>query len=158
VAKQWVEFKSGRDHLIRKEEGVEVTGRIERDGKPLKDVVVALVTADRACGNFFRCDEPATDEEGRFLIPNVPPDREFVMYGKMDSMAGRGVVPSKTFRTGKSGTSSELKTIAVRPGFGPERACRLIRWGGGPVGRQNVLRSRRSLGPAGSDTGFGRPI
>lgn len=117
VAKRWVELKPGRDHLIRMNEGATVTGRIERDGTPLSRVLVGLVTAERRCGQFLRCDELATDQEGRFLIPNVPPETEFVLYAKMDSLTGRGVVPTKTFRTGKSGTTSDIGTLTAQPGF-----------------------------------------
>src|SRR6266536_754660 len=38
VAKRWVKLTPGRDHLVRMEEGVTITGRIVRDGQSLKDV------------------------------------------------------------------------------------------------------------------------
>jgi hypothetical protein len=117
VAKRWVELKPGRDHLIRMTEGVTVTGLIERDGRPMTNVVVGLVTSERRCGEFMRCDGLATDQEGRFLIPNVPPEREFVLYAKMDSLTGRGTLPTKTFRTGKSGTTSKIGALTAEPGF-----------------------------------------
>jgi len=57
----------------------------------------------------------ATDADGHFLFPNVPPEREFVLFAKMDSLQGRGVLPSKTFTTGKTGSSLELGTLEVKP-------------------------------------------
>lgn len=115
VARRWVELKPGRDHLVRMQEGATVTGRIEKDGRPLKGVQVGLTTVDRAAGNFFRLDELATDKDGFFLLPNVPPGRDFVLYAKMESLRGQGAVPSKTFNSGKTGTEIKLGKLAVQP-------------------------------------------
>jgi len=117
VAKRWVELKPGRDHLVRMQEGVAVTGRIENGGKPVKDVQVGVTTVDRTCGNFFRLDELATDKEGFFLLPNVPPDRDFVLYAKMESLRGQGTIPSKNFNTGKTGAEMKLGKLAVQPAY-----------------------------------------
>lgn len=119
VAPRWVQFKPGRDHLVRMQEGVTVTGQVELKGTPAKGVVMGLSTTDRTCGKFFNCDELATDSNGRFLIPNVPPGRQFVLYSKMDSLAGQGVTSGKVFTTGDSGTTTEINKLTVQPG------CRL---------------------------------
>lgn len=115
VAQRWVELKPGGDYLVRMQDGVAVTGQIEQDGRPLKGVIVGLVTKDRACGNFFRCDEIATDADGRFLFMNAPPERKFVFYEKMGSLHGKAAVPSKIFTTGKTGTKSDLGVLRVQP-------------------------------------------
>jgi hypothetical protein len=117
VAKRWVQLKPGRDHLIRMREGVNVTGQIERGGKPLKDVVVGLSTTDRTCGKFFNCDELATDKEGRFLVPNVPPGREFALYSKMNSLHELGFTPGKVVTTGDSGTTLDVGKLSVQHGY-----------------------------------------
>ncbi len=117
VAKRWVELKPGRDHFIRMQEGVNITGQIRRGSEPLKDVVVGLSTTDRTCGKFFNCDELATDKDGRFLIPNVPPGREFAFYSKMNSLHELGFTPGKVFTTGDSGTTLDIGTLAVQPGY-----------------------------------------
>ncbi|HZR16201.1 MAG TPA: carboxypeptidase regulatory-like domain-containing protein [Verrucomicrobiae bacterium] len=119
VAPRWFQFKPGRDHLVRMQGGVTVTGQVELKGKPAKGVVMGLSTTDRTCGKFFNCDELATDKDGRFLMPNVPPGREFVLYSKMDSLAGQGVTPGKVFTTGDSGTTTDVNKLTVQPG------CRL---------------------------------
>jgi hypothetical protein len=69
------------------EEGVTVTGLIERNGRALKDVLVGLATTEHRAGSFFHCDELATDKDGRFALANVPPGREFVLYAKMESLS-----------------------------------------------------------------------
>jgi hypothetical protein len=115
VAKRWVVLKPGSDHLVRMVEGVTVAGLVKDKGMPVRDAVVGLTTSDRACGNYYNCDELATDAEGRFLFPNVPAEREFVLFAKMDSLKDRGVIPSKTFTTGKTGSSVDIGTIEIKP-------------------------------------------
>ena len=116
-AKRWVELKPGRDHLVRGEEGVTVTGRVVRMGKPLQGVVIGLTTSDRKAGQMLRCEEIASDKEGRFLVPNVPPEREFVLYATMASLKGLGALPTKTLTTGKTGTTWDAGSMPVQPGF-----------------------------------------
>lgn len=131
LAKRWAELKPGRDHVLRMETGVLVTGTIEADGKPLADVLVGAVTADRACGEFFRCDELATDKAGFFAIPNVPAGRDFVLYATMASLRGKGAVVPRTFRTGGSGGAQKLGTLTVTPGH--RLAGRVVLSDGKPV-------------------------
>lgn len=116
LAKRWAALEPGADHLIRMEEGVMLTGRIEREGRAVPGVVVGAVTADRTAGNFFRCDELATDEDGRFGLPNMPPDREFIFYAKMDSLGDRGALPPRRFQAGKTGGTVDLGTLPLQPG------------------------------------------
>jgi hypothetical protein len=115
VAKRWVALTPGKDHLIRMQEGVAVTGRIVRNGQPLSGVAVGLVTKDRVCGNCLRCDTLATDKEGRFILGNVPPEREFVLYATMDSLRNKGGVESRIFTTGKTGTTLDLGKLETKP-------------------------------------------
>src|SRR5262249_29155701 len=44
VAKRWVELTPGRDHLIRMQEGVTLTGTVRHDGRPLPGAMMGLVT------------------------------------------------------------------------------------------------------------------
>jgi len=92
---------------------------------------VGLVTSDRACGNNLRYDEVATDKDGRFILSNVTPEREFVLYAKMESLRGRGALPTKTFTTGKSGATSDLGALAVQPAH--RLAGRVVLSDGKPV-------------------------
>ena len=131
LAKRWVELRPGRDHLIRMEEGVLVTGMVESGGEPLSDVLVGVVTADRTCGNFFRGDELATDKDGFFALPNVPADREWVLYTTMHSLRGRGAMAPRIFRTGKDGGVVKLGELAVTPGH--RLAGRVVLSDGQPI-------------------------
>ena len=131
AAKRWLELKPGRDYLIRVQDGVTVTGHVVANGQPIKDALVGLVTSDRACGNCLRYDEVATDKDGRFILSNVTPEREFVLYAKMESLGSRGTLPTKTFTTGKSGATSDLGTLAVQPAH--RLAGRVVLSDGKPV-------------------------
>ena len=117
VAKQWISLKPGSDYLIHMREGVTLTGQITRGGQPLKGVLVAVTTTDRTAGNSFNVSDVATDSRGHFQILNVPPNREFVFYTKMDSLHGEGALPNKIFTTGDSCAVQDLGELAVQPAF-----------------------------------------
>jgi hypothetical protein len=131
VAKRWVDLKPGRDHLIRMQEGVAVTGKVRHNGQPMKGVRIGLVTKDRGCGNYLNCDELATDKDGFILLPNIPPGREFVLYSTMDSLHGEGCVPSKIFTTGASGSKIDVGMLEVKPAY--RLAGRVVLSDGKPI-------------------------
>ena len=97
------------------QEGVTVTGTLRRDGRPVKGAVVGLSTKDRTCGSHIRGDELATDKDGFFLLPNVPPGREFVLYAKMESIEGGGALSPVIFTSGATGTRQNLDTLELKP-------------------------------------------
>jgi hypothetical protein len=116
VAKRWVELKPGRDHLIRMQDGATVSGSVWREGKPVKEVVVSLVTRDRVCGRFLRYEELATDKDGHFSLPNVPPNNELVFYARMDSVPQGAQLPIKVFTSGATGSKLDFGKVELRPG------------------------------------------
>ncbi len=136
VAKRRVELIPGRDHLVRMQEGVAVSGRVVRQRDPVQGGVVGLVTRERRCGEFLRGDELATDANGFFLLPNVPPGLEFVLYAKMDSLGG-DTLPSKVFTTGRTGTTLDLGALEVRPAH--RVAGRVVLADGQPIPAQTRL-------------------
>jgi hypothetical protein len=117
VAKQWVTLKPGGDYLIKLPVGVTLAGQVVRDGQPLSGVAIAAATKDHRCGVYFHCDATFTDSNGRFLLLNVPPNREFVVYGTMKSLAGSGVLPVKDVTTGDSGLVQDLGQLVIQPAF-----------------------------------------
>jgi len=117
VAQRWVELKPGTDHLIRMQEGVSVSGNISRGGLPAPGVVVGLTTKDRTCGSYLHCDEIAATTNGFFTVANVPADREFVLYAKMDSLRGTGALVSKIFTTGKTGSRHNFGELEIKPAW-----------------------------------------
>jgi hypothetical protein len=111
--------------------GVTVTGHLTRHGRPLKGISVSVGTTDRTCGKFFNGNEASTDENGHFQILNVPPDREFVFFTKMDSLHGDGALTGSVFTTGHSGAVQDLGDLAVQPAF--KVAGRIMLSDGKPV-------------------------
>lgn len=150
VAKQWVTLKPGGDYLLKLPEGVTLTGQVLRDGQPLKGVSIAATTKDRTCGVYFNCDAVSTDSNGRFLLLNVPPSREFFVYTTMRSLDGSGALPNKIIKTGKSGLVQDLGQLVVQPAFSV--AGRIVLTDGKPVppdtrlylGRQDAMDSVES--------------
>jgi hypothetical protein len=65
--------------------------------------------------NSLHGDELATDKDGFFLLPNVTPEREFVLYSKMKSRSGDTLLPSVIFNTGLTGTRHDLGTLEPKP-------------------------------------------
>lgn len=147
VAKQWVTFKPGSDYLIKLPEGVSLTGQVLRDGQPIQGVSIAATTTDRTCGVYFNCDAAATDTNGRFLLLNVPPNREFVVFTTMKSLHGDGALPDKIITTGNSGAVQDLGNLEVQPAY--TIAGRVVLSDGKPVpantrmflGRQKAMDS-----------------
>ena len=131
VAKQWVSLKPGGDYLIRMREGVTVTGTIVRNGQPVRDVALAVVTTDRTCGKYFNGHDTTTDRDGRFQMWNVPPDREFYIYSRMASSPGPGALPARKFTTGASGSSQDLGKLLLQTAF--KVAGRVVLSDGKPI-------------------------
>lgn len=117
VAKQWVTLKPGGDYLLKLPDGVTLTGQVLRDGQPVKGASIAATTSDRICGVYFNCDAVATDSQGRFLLLNVPPNREFAVFTTMKSLNGNGALPDKILTTGDSGTVQDLGKLEIQPAF-----------------------------------------
>src|SRR5688500_10542670 len=66
-------------------EGAALRGRVLLNGKPLKDVVIGAVSVDRS-ENFSGDYEYASNEEGVFYFPTLPPNRPYYVYGMMGSL------------------------------------------------------------------------
>jgi len=117
AAKRWVDLTPGKDHIIRLEAGVAVRGRVMKGAAPLKDVVVAMVTTERACGTFLHDFEAVTDKDGGFLIMNVTPRNEYFLYARMGSLKDHGSLPLKTVRTADTGSRVDLGDLSVQRAY-----------------------------------------
>ena len=109
LAKRRMWLDTGKAHLLRLKDGVGVVGRLLHDDKPLASVSVSMNTEDRSSEVFMRGFDMATDAEGRFKLPNIPPNNRFVLYTKMKEMQELGVAlaPQKT-STGGDGSTVDL--------------------------------------------------
>lgn len=88
---------------IKLARGATVTGVVMRDGKPLRDSIVAVSQVDRRSQNFLGPQEVATDRNGRFVIPSLAADT-YVVFGTMSSFAPAAVVAKKIDVAGEDAT------------------------------------------------------
>ena len=87
---------SGRPHELRLTDGAAVTGRLVREGKPVGGASVGLVSVARVIEEFTGEYEIATTKDGRFLLPNVPPEIDYFLYSRMtDAKSSGGVARVK---------------------------------------------------------------
>jgi hypothetical protein len=104
-------------HDLTLPEGVTVTGRVVKGGKPLAGVSVGLVQKDRNVEHFLGDQQAATDATGTFRIPNAPAEDALLVYGLMDGAKALGAIPACEVRTGRSGTTFDAGDVEVVRGF-----------------------------------------
>ena len=97
-------------------EGAALTGQVLWNSYPLTNVSIGVVGVDRSMGNFTGDFVYGTDENGRFLFLNLPPDRDYALYGLMDSLHPFGALPARTIHVGKDGSVTDVGTLRVMPG------------------------------------------
>jgi hypothetical protein len=113
---------------VRLTVGVFVRGKVVKDGKPVPGITLQLSSirdgrrrGEPSAPGPIRWDTMQTkidtDKEGCFLFSNVPPDRDYLVFGVMDSCRKHGVVPVRKVATGASGTGADLGELAMRPGL-----------------------------------------
>jgi uncharacterized RDD family membrane protein YckC len=112
-----VQLQLGRDYVLRLHEGVLVTGRLVAGSHPVSGAQFRVLPVNRPNGEFFESDKFATDGDGRFSIPNLPPEKELVLLATMDSLQGQGTLSAKSFTTGKNRTTTDLGDLKLQPGF-----------------------------------------
>lgn len=107
--------KAGTEgHRLELETGVTVTGRVLDGGRPVPGVSIGIAQTDRSAGKFLGPYQIGTDDEGRFLLPNLPAGVELAVYGIMDSLRDRGALPSKKFNPGEGGVT-DLGDLSLVP-------------------------------------------
>jgi hypothetical protein len=104
-------------HDLTLPEGVTVTGRVVKGGKPLAGVPVGLVQKDRNVEAFVGDLKAATDATGTFRIPNAPAEDALVLYGLMDGSKAHGAIPARGVRSGRSGTTLDVGDLEVQKGY-----------------------------------------
>lgn len=103
-----------RDFVVT--EGASITGRVVRDGQPVKDIVIGACGTDRTMGNFVGDFSIACQADGRFLLPNLPPNHEYFLYGLMNSLTNFGTLPLRRVKPGGDGQTLDVGDYAVAPG------------------------------------------
>jgi hypothetical protein len=112
-----IQLQPGRDFLVRMHDGVTVTGRLVTTNFPVSGAVLRVMAENRISGEFFITDRIATDSNGRFSIPNLPPEKGLILFGTMDTLQGQGALSPKSFTSGKNKTSTDLGDLILQPGY-----------------------------------------
>ena len=117
--------------------GVTATGAVTYAGEPVPGVRVGVVQADRGAGDFVGESLIATDADGRFLLPNLPPNQSLIAYVKGADLAAAGLPESAAppvvpFDGPADGEVRDLGTLTVSDD-GVTIGGRVTLTGGGPL-------------------------
>ena len=125
------EVPSGKQNELVITEGASLTGRVLGGSEPLVGVSVGVSGVDRVVPNYLGHFEVATGARGAFTLVNLPPDADFWLYAKMDSMKGAGAVPLRKIHTGKDGETADAGDLVAGPTY--RLAGRVVLADGQPV-------------------------
>jgi hypothetical protein len=101
---------------IQLTQGASLTGRLMKGGRPLPGIEIGTCGANREAGSYVGDFTLATDKDGRFLFVNLPPNRDYFVYAKMESLGAAGAVPAKRIRITGDGTTVKVGDLNVIKG------------------------------------------
>ncbi len=111
------EVRGGPDRRVFKmTTGATVTGRVLWQGRPLTNITMGIVGTDRGEGRFTGESVIATQPDGKFLFVNLPPNREYALYGRMETLQPYGVIPLQTIKVKGDDSLTKVGDIKVIPG------------------------------------------
>jgi hypothetical protein len=96
--------------------GAFVTGRVFRDGQPVADVRMSLQQIQRGMDTYLGDLVVISDDQGRFRFEHAFAEQELAIGAVIGSLANRGAIAPRTFRTGADGSAIDLGDIEVKPG------------------------------------------
>lgn len=105
----------GQPREIRLADGVTISGHLVQSGKPVAGARIVVVQQDRRSSDFLGRDEVATNDDGLFVVTNVPPKTTWLVYAAMDAVNG-GFVEPKVVTTGDDGSTLDAGTLEVQRG------------------------------------------
>ena len=140
----FAELESGAAvHQLILTEGAAIRGRVMLNGNPLTNVSVGVVSVDRSMEHYTGNYDIGTDSDGRFLFTSLPPDVDYYIYGKMDTIKACGSIPIQKVHAGKDGDVTDVGELKV--GSGNSLRGRVVLADGGVIPPQTrLLISRES--------------
>ena len=105
----------GQPRTIHLTDGVVISGHLVNGGKPVAGAHIIVSQRNRASSNYLGRDEIATNDDGLFVITNVPPGETWYVYAATDSI-DHGYVEPKLITTEADGTSIDAGTLTVQRG------------------------------------------
>ena len=100
-----------------------VRGRLIENGKPLAGAEIGLIPRQRGMaaelnliGSPYQEIRIGTQADGTFIVTNVPPDVEWFVYGKMESIAPRGGTVPLEIATKTDSEDVNVGDLQIQPG------------------------------------------
>jgi len=125
MATKLVAVTTGADRkTIAVSDGAVVRGRLVNRGKPVAGAEIGLIARERGgfggnlkiIGNPYDEIRIGTQQDGSFVITNVPSSVDWYVYGKMESIATLGATQRLEFSTRRDKEEVNLGDIDIRPG------------------------------------------
>ncbi len=106
----------GDEQTLTLKRGATLRGRVVLDGVPQRGIVVGANVAQRFSGSWNGPWGTLTDQEGRFTIAHVVPDKQLCVFAAMESVGGLGAAP-QAFVTAADETNIDLGDLPITSGF-----------------------------------------
>jgi RNA polymerase sigma-70 factor (ECF subfamily) len=97
--------------------GVDVMGRVTKNGMPVAGVLIGMKHVDRDSDPYpVAPPEAKTDANGIFRLPHILAQTEFWVYGRHGSIAGGGALAPRRLTTGREGSTADLGVFHLEEG------------------------------------------
>jgi len=106
-----------RVHELKLGYGATVRGRVLDSGAPVSGIAVGVVQQDRAADGFYGEYTIGTNKNGYFALANLPPNQKYCIYGKMNSLQGKGALKTHHFIAGGRDTEVDVGELSLEPGY-----------------------------------------
>jgi hypothetical protein len=125
MAPKIISIPTGADRTkITVADGAVVRGRLLNGGKPVSGAEVGLIAKERGgyggalrvFGNPYPEIRIGTQLDGTFVIPNVPANVDWYVYGKMESIASLGAADPVECKTTRDGDDVNAGDVLIHPG------------------------------------------
>jgi hypothetical protein len=152
-APKYVVMPTGAERrTVELHEGALIRGRLVKDGHPVGGAEIGLIARERGgfgaelnlVGNPYEEIRVGTQEDGTFLLANVPFPVEWFLYGKMESLVGRGTAEPLSCTTSRSKQLLDVGDIQVTPGHRLDGRVVLSDGKPLPEGMRVVIKSDRA--------------
>jgi hypothetical protein len=126
MASKFIAVPAGSErHTIALSDGAVIRGRLMNHGQPVAGAQIGLFPRNKAAfgGNLRIIGDPyeemrmGTQEDGSFVIPNVPAPVDWFIYAKMDSVLALGATEPVECATKDDSQIIDVGDIVIRPGY-----------------------------------------
>ncbi len=124
MATKLIAVPTGERETITVSDGALIRGRLVNHGKPVAGAEVGLIAQNRGgfdnklkvVGNPYEEIRIGTQEDGSFVIPNVPTPVDWYVYGKMEAITALGATDPVKCTTRRDSEEVNVGDIQIIPG------------------------------------------